>query len=118
MAGLGHHGVGDLQWLDNINPARNTYFAASNAAALGIQNRNRHVTYLHDWHGGGDEPCRCRCHRWRGADTGSRTADAFGRLPRTSALQLLASQGAGKGLPLNRPGSGDGRVDRKAPCLA
>ena len=29
MAGLGHHGVGDLQWLDNINPARNPYFAAS-----------------------------------------------------------------------------------------
>ncbi len=103
MAGLGHHDVSDLQWPDNVYPARNTYLTASNAAAIGIQNRNRHVTYLHDWHGVGDEPCRSRCHRWRRANTKSHTADAFGRLPRASALQLLASQGAGKGLSLNRP---------------
>ena len=43
MAGLGHHGVGDLQWLDNINPARNPYFAASNAAALGIPSEEEYV---------------------------------------------------------------------------
>ena len=100
LAGLGDHEPCDPEWTDNLYRSGNCHSRAADVAKPGVEDCTRHVAYLDDWYGSGDERDRFVIDRRRHPDLVGSADHAGGWLCCAASLQLLAIKGAWKGMSL------------------